>query len=364
MSLQAPDKNAESPLPLVSIITPCFNSSRFLGGCIESVLAQTYPWVEHIVQDGASTDGTAAILHRYLGRVDWVSEPDRGQADGLDRAIKRSHGDILLVLNADDMLLPDAASWAVELLAQYPTDAVIYGDLYLMDQFGCHIGECLGPEYDFASVLCVEKVLPAQAAFIRRSALEQVGLWADAALDSCPDYEMFVRLGLRFPMRHVPGFVSRYRYYARPMDGAMPRSVDRFVQAKTCVMERVFDSCTDQDGMKALRKRARAGLLLWASEEARGIGDLRAAFTYFAEALSQYGLFDQALATAMRIYLKSGIKSEKKLRVSPSLSRILVVGKGLVAAKFPRVRSVMRLLVSVALSVLITYLLLVWRLGR
>lgn len=376
MSVRIPSQNMEGRLSLVSIITPCYNSVKFIEQCIKSVQAQTYPRVEHIVQDGASADGTVEILQRYTGRVDWMSEPDRGQADALDRVIKRSHGDILLVLNADDMLLPNAVSWAVEALARYPTDAVIYGDLYLMDEFGNAIGEYVGPEYDFASVLCVEKVLPAQAAFIRRSALEQVGLWADATLDTCPDYEMFVRLGLRFPMRHVPGFVARYRYYVRPMDGVTPRSVDRFVQAKACVMERVFDNRTDHNGLKALRRRARAGLLLWASQEARQIGDVRAAFTYFSEALSQYGLFGRALAVPVRFYSKSLVERavRERNRDTPSLSRALAVWKGLFAAQFPLIRSAMRLirtapaafqiLVSVALSVLITYLLLVWRLGR
>jgi glycosyltransferase involved in cell wall biosynthesis len=377
MRLQAPDKNAESRLPLVSIITPCFNSMRFIKDCIESVLTQTYSRVEHIVQDGASADGTVEVLRRYAGRIDWVSEPDHGQADALDKALKRSHGEILLVLNADDILLPHAASWAVKAMAKYPTDAVIYGDEYLMDELGHTIGEYVAPEYDFASVLCVERVLPAQAAFIRRSSLEQVGLGADATLDSCPDYEMFVRLGLRFSMRHVPGFVARYRYYARPMDGVMPRSVDRFIQAKTRVMERVFDNCTDNNNeIKSLRRRAKGGLYLWASEEARGIGDSRSALKYYAEALSQFGILGRALAVPIRFYSKSVAERavRERHRHAPSLSRALAVGTGLFAARVPLVRSARRLirtappafqiLVSVVLSVLITYLLFSWKSGR
>lgn len=368
----APREAAVSPeLPLVSIITPCLNAASFIEQCIESVLAQSYPRVEHIVQDGASADGTVEILRRFTGWVEWVSERDHSQAEALDKALKRSHGDILLVLNADDMLLPHAASWAVEVMATYPADAVIYGDLYLMDEEGNITGKYAAPEYDFASVLCVEKVLPAQAAFIRRSALEQVGLRADATLDTCPDYEMFVRLGLRFPMRHVRDFVARYRFYERPMDGADPRNVDRFVRAKAGVMERVFHDPTAPDSVKALRRRAKAGLLLWASEEARGMGDSRSAVRYFLDALSQFGVIGRTLAAAIRLHLRRQEERTRRetYRSSPNLSRALTVGSGLLKefARAGQVEPFLRfvgavtfwVLASLALFVLMIYLIFV-----
>lgn len=368
----APREAAVGPeLPLVSIITPCFNAASFIEQCVESALAQSYPRVEHVVQDGASADGTVAILEHYTGRIDWVSEPDRGQADALDKALKRSRGDILLVLNADDVLLPHAASWAVEVIAKYPTDAVIYGDLYLIDEEGNTTGKYVAPEYDFAGVLCVEKVLPAQAAFIRRSAFEQVGLEADVTLDTCPDYEIFVRLGLRFPMRHVRGFVAKYRACDRPMDGTKPRTVDRFVRAKAAVMERVFDDPTAPDSVKALRRRAKAGLLLWASEEARNMGDSRSAVRYFLDALSQFGVIGRTLAAAIRLHLRRQEERTRRetYRSSPSLSRALIVGSGLIKgfARAGQVEPFLRfvgavtfwVLASLALFVLMIYLIFV-----
>lgn len=341
MSVRIPNQNMEGRLPLVSIITPCYNSVNFIEQCIESVLTQGYPRLEHIVQDGASSDGTVKILQRYSGRVDWVSEPDHGQADALDKALKRSRGDILLVLNADDMLMPNAASWAVEAMAQYPTDAVIYGDLYLMDQFGNAIGEYVGPEYDFASVLCVEKVLPAQAAFIRRSALEQVGLWADATLDTCPDYEMFVRLGLRFPMRHERGFVARYRYWNQANDGTEPRTVDRFVQAKAAVMKRVFSDPLTPVLIKRLQKRAMTGLFLWASQEAQRMGNYTAAISYYTDAISQFGLHGRLLAPVVRSFLtRYANKAVKPLHNrTPSRQLVLIVSGGRILMALRQARS-------------------------
>jgi glycosyltransferase involved in cell wall biosynthesis len=119
---------------------------------------------------------TVEILKKYTGRVNWVSEPDNGQSDGLNRALQRCRGDIIGVLNADDEYLSHAASWAVENFAKFPHVAVIYGDQYFINADGIIIGEIHGQPYNFKKVLCVEDVIPAQAAFIRRTHFEQVGL--------------------------------------------------------------------------------------------------------------------------------------------------------------------------------------------
>jgi glycosyltransferase involved in cell wall biosynthesis len=317
--------------PLVSIVTPCLNSARFLPSCLASVQAQDYPHLEHVVQDGNSTDGSVDVLRGAPGNVQWVSEPDRGQADALDRALKRSRGDIILVLNADDELLPGAARWGVEQMQRYPALGVIYGDLYLMDEDGVVTGEFCGPTYDFAAVFCVEKIIPAQAAFIRRSALEKVGLGADASLDTCPDYEMFVRLGLRFPMQHLPGFVAKYRYYQRPMDGAAPRTVERFIRAKSTVIQRVLADPETPVFLKSLDRRARAGLYIWASEESRGGGQARRAWFYYADALTEFGPVGAALGSLIRLRLRFAPPEapQPPYATRPNVRRALAVGKAL-----------------------------------
>jgi glycosyltransferase involved in cell wall biosynthesis len=147
--------------------------------------------VEHIIQDGASSDRTLEILERYRSQTDWVSQPDRCQADALDKAIRRSRGDILLVLNADDQLRSGMLSWAAQHMSRHPEAAVIYGDLYIIDSRGNIIGMSTGPSpYSFKRILCVQDVIPAQAAFIRRSHLAQVGLgripgWTPVRIMSC-----------------------------------------------------------------------------------------------------------------------------------------------------------------------------------
>src|SRR4051812_23613887 len=96
----SPDQNETQPL--VSVITPSFNQAKYIERTLESVRNQTYPRIEHIVIDGGSTDGTIEILkHQTFAR--WISEPDRGQSDALNKGIARAKGDIIGWLNSDDM---------------------------------------------------------------------------------------------------------------------------------------------------------------------------------------------------------------------------------------------------------------------
>ena len=271
--------------PLVSIITPCFNSGAYLEACIKSVFAQDYPNVEHIIQDANSTDRTKYILKKYSEskykrRIRIVSETDNGQSDGLDKALKRSKGDILLVLNADDELLPYACSWGIAQLQKYPECAVVYGDEYIINEEGETIDFFVGKyPYRYDKIICVEFVRPAQAAFIRRNMMEQVGLYADTTLLTCPDFEMWVRLGARFPMRHEFGPVCKYRHH-KQSEGRLPEMIGEMVVAKKSVIDRVLSDPKTPLSITKLKKRAYAGLYHWAAISASSIGAYRIAIRY------------------------------------------------------------------------------------
>ena len=95
-------------LPLVSIITPSFNKGPYIEETIMSIRNQTYQNIEHIVFDGASTDETISILEKYNKNLKWISEPDKGQSDAINKGWRIAKGDIIAYLNADDTYLTDA----------------------------------------------------------------------------------------------------------------------------------------------------------------------------------------------------------------------------------------------------------------
>lgn len=92
-----------SSLPKISIITPSFNKGNYLKRTIESVLAQNYPNLEYLIVDGGSKDETIKILESFGKKIKWISERDYGQVDAINKGIKRTNGEIIGYLNADDI---------------------------------------------------------------------------------------------------------------------------------------------------------------------------------------------------------------------------------------------------------------------
>ena len=100
--------------PLVSVVTPSYNQGRYIEETIQSVLSQDYANLEYLVLDGGSSDATLEILQRYEGRLRWISESDRGQADAINKGFRLARGEILGWLNSDDVYLPGTIQKVVQ----------------------------------------------------------------------------------------------------------------------------------------------------------------------------------------------------------------------------------------------------------
>lgn len=274
--------------PLVSIVTSTYNAGRYLEECIKTVLAQDYSHVEHIIQNGASTDNTQAIIEKYAAKyqdkIKWISEKDNGTVEATSRALKRASGDIILFFSADCILLPHVCSWAVDNMRKYHEAAVVYGDEYIIDENGQTIKTFIPGPYNFAKLVCNELILPTEASFVRRSAFEKVGFYLDGSLRHSADYELWVRLGLKFPLRYVGGFVSKFRWHSRSHTRS-PNLVRYFVEDKKKVMTRLFNSQKAPKKIKSLKKQAYTGLYFWAASQQIASGAKYDAIRYLTKAL-------------------------------------------------------------------------------
>jgi glycosyltransferase involved in cell wall biosynthesis len=198
--------------PLVSIVTPSMNQGRFLKRTIESVLGQTYPRIEYVVMDGGSRDESVDVLRSYGAKLAWVSEPDKGQTDAINRGFERSRGDIRAYLNSDDVLSRDAVEKVVAHLAAHPEWDLVYGRAVYIDPEDRVTGRYSTAEYSFDRLL-TDYCICQPATFWRYRIAERVGPF-DADLHYVMDYEYWLRIDLAGGrIAHVEDDLAAYRLY-------------------------------------------------------------------------------------------------------------------------------------------------------
>jgi glycosyltransferase involved in cell wall biosynthesis len=199
--------------PLVSIVTPSFNQVQFLEQTILSVLEQDYPHIEYLIVDGGSTDGSLELIQRYAPRLTWwVSEPDQGQTDAINKGFSHARGEILAWLNSDDTYQPGAISQAVEYLQSHPEVGMVYGDANLIDASGNIIGKFPARQTDYRRLRRGYVHIPQQASFFQASLWKQVGP-LDPSFYFAMDYDLWVRLARISEIHYCPNLWADFRLH-------------------------------------------------------------------------------------------------------------------------------------------------------
>lgn len=172
----------------VSVITVCLNSVKTIEQTIQSVINQSYPDIEYIVVDGQSTDGTLDIIKRYEDKISkWVSEPDCGLYDAMNKGIEMSTGDIIGIINSDDRYDKDAVKHAVEAFAADDAD-IVYGRQSYVHMNG-HISQSKNAEME---ELKYRMVIPHIATFVKKDVYARLGTY-DLQYRIAADYDFFLR---------------------------------------------------------------------------------------------------------------------------------------------------------------------------
>src|SRR5262249_28067826 len=130
----------QMPMPIISVIIPCYNSARFLSETIESVIAESYPNLEIIVVDDGSTDSSAHIAAHYPG-VRCLRQPNLGVAAARNNGLRSSTGDYIVFLDYDDRLVPGALKTNLKCLLDEPDCAFSFGDLQCINAAGVPLSE-------------------------------------------------------------------------------------------------------------------------------------------------------------------------------------------------------------------------------
>lgn len=200
-----------------TIVTPSYNQGRFITDCIESVQVQSTDdpsiQVEHIIVDACSTDETLSILKQYP-HLKWVSEPDNGQSDAINKGFLAANGDWVMWLNADDFLLPDALAKVDAFIEQHSEADVIYGGWNFtdIDKRFTKISEVF--PFDLRMNIYYGPCIGSTACFFRKKSVIDEGFLLNPKFRFNMDGEYYSRLGRggkRF--LHMPDILAGFRVH-------------------------------------------------------------------------------------------------------------------------------------------------------
>jgi glycosyltransferase involved in cell wall biosynthesis len=197
--------------PLVSIVTPSYNQGRYIEETIQSVLSQDYSNLEYLVLDGGSSDDTLEILQRYEGRLQWISERDRGQADAINKGFRLAKGEILGWLNSDDVYLPGTIQKIVQYFQTHRDIGMLYGEGYHVDAMGKVIERYYTEPFNFQRLgeICF---ICQPTAFLRADVFEAIGP-LEIDLRYCMDYDYWMRVAKRFRIGYLDEYLAHSRLH-------------------------------------------------------------------------------------------------------------------------------------------------------
>ncbi|MBW4692025.1 MAG: CHAT domain-containing protein [Lyngbya sp. HA4199-MV5] len=200
---------------LISLVITTYNRERFLGAAIESVLAQTYPYVELVVWDDGSTDRTLEIAHAYASRdarVRVIAAPHQGRVRSLQAAISQTRGAYLGWVDSDDRLDPKALEATIAILSSQPAIGMVYTDYWDVDSDDRVLGYGQRCHIPYSKERLLLDFMTFHFRLLRRSVFEAAG-GIDDALDYVEDYDLCLRLSEVSAIHHLEQPLYYYRHH-------------------------------------------------------------------------------------------------------------------------------------------------------
>jgi glycosyltransferase involved in cell wall biosynthesis len=253
--------------PLISLALPIKNGLPTLKRAIEALQRQTYRNFELVVQDAGSMDGSLEYLRTIdLPHIDIVSQPDTGHGQAFNRAWARCRGTLACMLACDEFLEDNALEAYVKWHYEHPNAAYCYGRSRLWkNETEVHSIVRSGP-FDFLKLLIGEYCPPAGAGVYNREVIAS-DFFYDENLKTCPDFDFFIRLGLRFGRLEIieKEAVVFNSIRDRSFTTFRPESYDQIAQDKLYILDRFFVTQGNSRLNQHLRKLCYSGMYCWLS---------------------------------------------------------------------------------------------------
>jgi glycosyltransferase involved in cell wall biosynthesis len=201
----------------ISVITPSYNQAAFLAETIKSIASQEVSVeTEHIIVDGGSTDGSVELLRSLGDQVIWISEPDLGQADAVNKGIRMATGDIIGWLNSDDLYLPGALQAVSDYFRDHSECSWVYGQCRIINRSGEERWNWITRyknsrlrKFTYEKLLR-ENFISQPAVFFRKKLFEKAG-GLDLSLRYAMDYDLWLRFGMISPAGVIRKDLASFR---------------------------------------------------------------------------------------------------------------------------------------------------------
>jgi glycosyltransferase involved in cell wall biosynthesis len=192
-----------------TIVTPSYNTGKYIERTIESVLSQTGIELEYFVIDNESTDETSDVLSQYADRIQVQKYKDRGQYDAINRGWSQGTGDIFAWLNADDVYLPNALKQVADYFSQHPEVMAVYGEAVYIDRHDQILKPVTNIRDYSRDRLLSHDFITQPATFLRREVVETTGELRDYRYAF--DWDYWIRVSERFEFVRLPDRLAGYR---------------------------------------------------------------------------------------------------------------------------------------------------------
>jgi len=202
------------PWPRISIVTPSYNQAEFIEETIRSVLLQGYPDIEYIIIDGGSTDGSVEIIKKYEPWLTyWVSEPDSGQTNALNKGFKKATGEILNWLNSDDIFLPGAFTTIAKKYIEFPKAGAFVGGTYRVSAKGKLLMTVLPRDLSLDGIANkVSNWFMQPACFFTMKAWKAVGPLKED-LHFAMDFDLWLKIAKQFAFERVEEVIASVKIH-------------------------------------------------------------------------------------------------------------------------------------------------------
>jgi glycosyltransferase involved in cell wall biosynthesis len=242
--------------PRIALVTPVLNSVKYIEQTIRSVLAQEYPSLDYFIVDGGSTDGTLDVIRKYEKRISgWISEPDKGMYDAINKGFARTSGEIMGWINATDMLQLGGLSVVASVFRDLPDVEWITGRPTIFNEQGMTVQILALTRWSRYRFLAgANQTIQQESTYWRRALWDRAGGSMDTLYPAAGDFELWVRFFRYARVYSVDAPIGGWRSHA---DALGQGNLDHYVQHCDEIVEKELNRLGPGRWLKLLRRIGR-----------------------------------------------------------------------------------------------------------